>query len=200
MDKAKEFEAELDSLMAKYRAKEIGFEPYRNLWKEVVRSGFRIKRGWIDHKLVHVVSPKKRNMNAPWKELNLNPDGKSIGDCTTRALAYCFPEVGYHKLNQLQRTIAREFGFGWKSPFTWHQVAKETGGYEFFELRKKMSRANVAKLFSGLAKPVFTSSSRHVAVVDKGTVIDSWDSRGGRVVKVGLAPCDIPKAKDFIYA
>ena len=46
--------------------------------------------------------------------------------------------------------------------------------------------------------PIITHSSRHVAVVDKGVVVDSWDSRHGRCDRILVKPEDKERVLEML--
>lgn len=191
-----ELEKKLDFLVKNYKSNK---DEYVDLWKNVCNAGFRISRGLIANSLKHCIKAKKRGLEAPWRCLNLSPDQGSHGDCTTRALAYCFPEIGYHTLKLEQKRLSKMTGRAWNNCEVWHRVAFDHGGYEFFKLRVKRSRANVARSLKDLKSPILARSSGHVAVIHHGEVVDSWDSRNGRILELGFKNKeDVEMAKSIL--
>lgn len=169
------------------------FSEYHEVWREksVERaSGLSVALSLEWHDIQWKL--KSRGLQAKWRELNLNPTGALKGDCTTRAMTFCFPDIGYLVLNSKQHQRAREeLDSTWNNSRVWKQVAEEQGEYKFFKLVHPLTRARVASMTSDLKYPTLTISSSHVAACSRGEVIDTWDSRCGRVKEIGVDPRDI---------
>ncbi len=201
MKTCKQFADELDALMKKHldsKSESWSMEAYTDLWKKAVSHGLRVSRKWVGGELKHRVVQKTHGTSVPWKQLNLSPDGKDHCDCTTRALAYCLPRLSYAELRKMQEEAASEFWTKWNCAAAWGEVLAREGGYAEVKLSKKIARFKVAKALSSLSYPVVAHSSRHVAVVDRGTVVDSWDSRNGRVDRIWVKRGDEVSAKRML--
>ena len=122
-------------------------------------------------------------------------DGKPTckGNCTTRSMTYCLQGIfTYREIEHEQYRLAavknEERGLyrgdyrhkvHRNSSGTWDIIMKDLG-YGWIRLNHKVRRDNLAVSLREVSYPIITHSSGHVAVVENGYVIDSWDSRHGR--------------------
>ena len=140
------------------------------------------------------VVKRTRHFSAELKIVNMKPnDGLSTckGDCTTRAMSFCLQGIfTYREIEHEQYRLAAEKNKGFcrgdgrqkvrrNSTGTWDMIMKDIG-YVWVRLGKTVRRDNLAVALRDVSYPIITHSSGHVAVVDKGFVVDSWDSRHGR--------------------
>ena len=175
-----------------------------NLVRACEHEGFKVKLGMLrvasekSAELQVIVKPKKKGVLAPWKMVNMNPHGNYEGDCTTRALAWVFRDKwSYSQLRAMQEKISArssDWGKTWRS--AWVDIARDEG-WDFIVLKRHVQTAKIAELFhKGLLKhPVFVRTTGHVAVVDNGELVDSWDSRCKRVKEVLVKKEDFDMAK-----
>ena len=175
-----------------------------NLIRACQHEGFKVRLGMLETAsrrqadLKVIVKPKKQGTKTPWKLVNMNPRGDYEGDCTTRALAWVFREKwSYSQLRAMQEKIsARSLSCGktWRS--AWIDIAHDEG-WDAIVLKRYVQTAKIAELFhKGLLKhPVFVRTACHVAVVDDGVLVDSWDSRCKRVKQVLVKKEDFDVAK-----
>lgn len=177
-----------------------------NLIRACQHEGFKVKFGMLETasrksaELHVIVKPKKQGTKTHWKLVNMNPHGNHEGDCTTRALAWVFREKwSYSQLRAMQEKIsAQSLGRSsktWRS--AWVDIARDEGWSSDIILKRHVQTAKIAELFhKGLLKhPVFVRTTGHVAVVDDGIVVDSWDSRCKRVKQVLVQKEDLERAK-----
>lgn len=175
-----------------------------NLIRACQHEGFKVRLGMTETAsrksadLQVVVKPKKQGTKTPWKLVNMNPRGDHEGDCTTRALAWVFREKwSYSQLRAMQEKISAQspaWGKTWRS--AWVTIAHDEGWGDII-LKRRVQTAKIAELFhKGMLKhPVFVRTTGHVAVVDDGVVVDSWDSRCKRVKQVLVQKEDFDMAK-----
>lgn len=126
-----------------------------------------------------------------FKETNVRPDTWNIkdnccGDCTTRAIVYALEgTMTYAEVEAEQYRIAREK----------HAVRNRTGvydrilverGWRWIQLSKCMTRGEVAVRLKHYMPGVcaLTLSRTHIAAVKNGELLDTWDSRAGRVFAI----------------
>lgn len=129
--------------------------------------------------------------NCVFKETNVRPDTWNIkdncsGDCTTRAIVAALDgAMTYDEVEAEQYRLAKEM----------HSVRNRTGvydkilvtrGWRWIQLGKCMTRGEVAvrlKFYMPDACAL-TLSRSHIATVKNGELIDTWDSRAGRVFAI----------------
>lgn len=143
---------------------------------------------------------RTRHFTAEWKNVNMRPnDGKPYckGDCTTRAMSYCLQGIfTYREIESEQYRLAHMMNeerglvrgdyrrkIRRNSNGTWDSIMTDLG-YRWITLRETVRRDNLAVYLREIPHPAITLSSGHVAVVDRGDVVDSWDSRHGRCKKI----------------
>ena len=122
---------------------------------------------------------------------NVRPDTWNIkdnccGDCTTRAIVAALEgAMTYDEVESEQYRLAKEM----------HSVRNRTGvydkilvtrGWRWIQLGKCMTRGEVAVRLKHYIHGVcaLTLSRSHIATVKDGELIDTWDSRGGRVFAI----------------
>lgn len=160
------------------------------------------------------VAHRTRHFSAELKKIDMTPnDGKPTcrGNCTTRSMAFCLQGIfTYREIEHEQYRLAavkneerglcrgdysrkvRRNSFG-----TWDIIMKDLG-YGWIRLNCKVRRDNLAVLLREVSYPIITRSSGHVAVVENGYVIDSWDSRHGRCDMILVKNDDIDKIIDIL--
>ena len=154
---------------------------------------------------------RTRHFSAEWKKIDMTPnDGKPTckGNCTTRSMSYCLQGIfTYREIEHEQYRLAAEtnakngryWGDGRRkvrrnSTGTWDSIMFDLGYvWMSFAGNRKIRRDNLAIALRNMEYPIITHSSGHVAVVDKGAVIDSWDSRHGRCDRILVKPEDTEK-------
>lgn len=159
---------------------------------------------------------KSRNFSAEWKIVDMRPkDGKPTckGDCTTRAMAYCLQEIAsYREIEEEQYRLAeesnREKGLRWgdgrakvhrNSQGLWDKIMVDLG-YSWVRFSRTVRRDNLACFLrkASDSRPIISHSSGHVAVIDGGSVVDSWDSRHGRCDRILVYGNDLSKVKAIL--
>ena len=126
-----------------------------------------------------------------FKETNMRPDTWNIkdnccGDCTTRAIVAALDgAMTYDEVETEQYRLAKEM----------HSLRNRTGvydkilvtrGWRWIQLGKCMTRGEVAVRLKHYMPNAcaLTLSRSHIAVVKNGELIDTWDSRAGRVFAI----------------
>ena len=138
-------------------------------------------------------------------ETNVRPDTWNIhdnckGDCTTRALTYCLGgEMTYDQVEAEQYRLAKVFKTT-RNRTGVYDIILSRKGWKWIQLSKPMARGEVAVR---LAKKLptlkaMTLSRRHIAAVEGGRLIDTWDSRGDRVFAV-MVPGDSDTINQAIW-
>jgi hypothetical protein len=198
----------------KYLTLQIGISGFV-LRSKTIKDGFgrRISTIWSAVP-IEEVSKRSRHFSAEWKNIDMTPnDGKPTckGNCTTRAMSFCLQGIfTYREIEHEQYRLAAEknaengsyWGDGRRKVHrnttgTWDMIMKDLG-YKWVRLGRKVRRDNLAVALQGMAYPIITLSSGHVAVVDRGAVVDSWDSRHGRCDMVMVKAEDIDKVVEIL--
>lgn len=207
---ANEWQALLEDALSNILAK--GYPKKRVQWTKdqtkILRAcqndGYKVIIGYLpgsldDGKLHIILKQRKRGVNVPWTMVNMNPHGDEIGDCSTRALAYVFKQsMSYSQCKLKQVVAAHALGTRcWEN--RWREVAEENG-WKKITLNKHVTAAKVAEVLANRIKnPVFVKSRGHVAIVDNGAVVDSWDSRCKRIMMVMVKNDEIDAAFDALH-
>ena len=207
---SKEWQALLEDALSNILAK--GYSKKRVQWtkdqtkmlRTCQNDGYKVIIGYLpdgldDGKFHIILKQRKRGVNVPWTLVNMNPYGDEIGDCSTRALAYAFRStLTYNQCKLKQFAAAQALGTKcWEN--RWRDVAEENG-WKKITLNKHVTAAKVAEVLANRVKnPVFVKSRRHVAVVDNGAVVDSWDSRCKRILMVMVKRDEIDAAFDALH-
>ena len=195
----------------------------RVLWLDTVHAiknaGYVLKKKremGASHAIVtwYATLPRQRHFTAEFVRISMRPDdGDSTckGDCTTRAMAYCLKgAASYREIEQEQYRIAeeenRKHGYKWgdgKYKFhrntngVWDKVILDFG-YVWIKFKKEVRRDNLAKMLSEATHPIISESSTHVAVIENGNVIDTWDSRHGRCMGILVDSNDLRMVKEIM--
>ena len=160
------------------------------------------------------VTKRTRHFSAELKKIDMTPnDGKPTckGNCTTRAMSFCLQGIfTYREIEHEQYRLAEEAnrkkGCYWgdgrrkvhrNSSGTWDSIMFDLG-YVWMKFNHAIRRDNLAIALRNMDYPIITHSSGHVAVVDKGVVVDSWDSRHGRCDKILIKPDDKEKVLEAL--
>ena len=157
---------------------------------------------------------RTRHFSAELKKIDMTPnDGKPTckGNCTTRAMSFCLQGIfTYREIEHEQYRLAEEAnkkkGCYWgdgrrkvrrNSSGTWDSIMFDLG-YVWMKFNHTIRRDNLATALRNMDYPIITHSSGHVAVVDKGMVVDSWDSRHGRCDRILIHPEDKEKVLEAL--
>lgn len=205
-----EWQALLENVLSDILAK--GYQKKRVQWtkdqtkllRTCQNDGYKVIIGHLpggldDGKFHVILRQKKRGVNVPWTLVNMNPQGDEIGDCSTRALAYVFKQsMSYSQCKLKQVAAAQALGSQyWEN--RWRDVAEENG-WKKIKLNKHVTAAKVAEVLANHVKnPVFVKSRRHVAIVDNGAVVDSWDSRCKRILMMMVKNDEVEAAFDALH-
>lgn len=138
---------------------------------------------------------KIQDRKAPLIMVNMNPSKAMAGDCTTRALTYALQTTGenitYSQIRQRQRELADEIalcarpGKGWNFNGVYERQLWARG-WITVKLQRPMTRTSFARMISFMHDPVLVHSRGHVSIIHRGMIVDSWDSRMGRVDAVTM--------------
>lgn len=185
------------------------------LRKKVVKNAWGRRIGTIWQAIPEdEVKKRTRHFAAEWKKIDMTPkDGKPTckGNCTTRAMSFCLQGIfTYREIEHEQYRLAEEEnmkrglfrGDGCSkvhrnSSGTWDSIMIDLG-YEWIKFNRTIRRDNLAVALRNMDYPIITHSSRHVAVVDKGVVVDSWDSRHGRCDRILVKPEDKERVLEML--
>lgn len=194
---------------------------WRNLANEIHMAGYVLRKKRVKNAYGRVVAciwravpmdglkTRTRHFSAPLKKIDMTPnDGMSTckGNCTTRAMAYCLQGVfSYREIEHEQYRKAEEmnakaglFHGDYRrkkhrnTNGVWDSIMTDLG-YVWVVFRKTIRRDRLAIMLNSIPYPLITSSSSHVAVIENGAVIDSWDSRHGRCFSVLVKSEDAEK-------
>ena len=167
------------------KVSELGYTLHR---KSIKQFGRKVGVEW------YATSGEKvsRNTECEWIRTDVRPnDGCRTlkGDCTTRAMAFCLEGVmSYREIESRQYALAAQRHTCRNTRGTWEIIVCEKGWIKV-NLIGKIKRSCLANLLRGkLTKPCLSCSGTrrgHVAAIDtNGCVRDTWDSRGGRVLRL----------------
>lgn len=162
----------------------------------------------------YATTPRKCTFAAPLVKVDMRPkDGKPFckTDCTTRAMAYVLKgAASYREIEKEQYRKAeeknREMGIHWgdyRSKYhrntdgIWDKVILEFG-YIWVKLYRRIRRDKLAKLLANIENPIITESANHVAIIERGNVIDTWDSRRGMCGRILVSVNDVQKVRKYI--
>ena len=126
-----------------------------------------------------------------WVDVNVRPDNYNThdnckGDCTTRALTFCLGgEMTYNQVEDEQYKRAAKKGSRRNRTGVYDTILLDRG-WRWIQLSKPIARGEVAVRLAKKLPDVkaMTLSRTHIAVVEGGNLIDTWDSRAGRVFAV----------------
>lgn len=120
------------------------------------------------------------------------------GDCTTRCMVTCLEgKMTYRDIEAEQYRLARIKGTRRNTNGTWDLILKNNG-FKWLQLNNLKSRANIANYLSTVKSPIATLSRSHVCAIQNGKVLDTWDSRGGRVYGVCVKEQDLLIVKTLL--
>lgn len=131
-----------------------------------------------------------------WVNMSNRPDTYNThdnckGDCTTRALTFCLAgEMTYNEVEAEQYRLAKVLGRRRNCTGVYDQILVRKG-WKWIQLSKTMARGEVAvRLAKKLPNlKALTLSRKHIAAVEGGKLIDTWDSRADRVFAI-MVPGD----------
>ena len=123
-----------------------------------------------------------------WVNTNVRPDNYNThvnckGDCTTRCLTYCLAgELTYNQVEEEQYKRAAKKGSRRNTTGVYDTIMLERG-WRWIQLSKPIARGEVAVRLAKKLPDVkaMTLSRTHIAAVEGGNLIDTWDSRDGTV-------------------
>lgn len=192
---------------AEWRSLTIGIKLYGYvLRKKTIKNAWGRRIGTIWRAVPADEAKRSRHFSAELKKIDMTPnDGKPTckGNCTTRAMSFCLQGIfTYREIEHEQYRLAAEAnekrGCYWgdgrrkvrrNSSGTWDSIMIDLG-YVWMKFNHAIRRDNLAVALRNMDYPIITHSSGHVAVVDKGMVVDSWDSRHGRCDRILIKPDD----------
>lgn len=176
-------------------------EEWNRTQREIRELGYRshamrVPDGWLWYVKPAEEAPRRqRHFRCEWVKKDVSPDEKHLkGNCTTRAMTYCLPQMTYREIEDEQYRLAAEAKFASRrdghmvrycrnSRGVWEKVLLKRG-YVQFSIRRPTRADRVANALSAASEPMVCVSSHHAAVIHGGKVVDSWDSRGKRVQKL----------------
>lgn len=147
-----------------------------------------------------------RNNYAEFVITNVRPSNYNTvdfnkGDCTTRSMCYCLNAIGvnmsYTEIEAEQYKIGKVRGTPRNATGTWDKVLTNRG-FSWVQLNTQKNRAIVANILHTIDNPMVTISSGHACAIHKGKVLDTWDSRGGKVFGLLLKDEDIEMTMDIL--
>ena len=173
---------------------------YLNRRKALLRYGYNLvgQRGIVLGRKAWILKAEPLMV-----QVNMNPEGKDINDCTTRALTYILTPRGltYAELRKEQNSAAinsRGSAKYWNYANIWHHPLT-TRGYTRIEFTgRQPTRTTVAKCLSRCAYPMAVESIHHVAVIEAGKIIDSWNSKGGHVTVIYVPTEHVDEVKALL--
>lgn len=108
----------------------------------------------------------------------------NCGDCTTRSLCYCLNgAMTYREIEDEQYRLAKVRSTRRNTTGTWDKILTQRG-FSWVQLDNAVIRDKIAYYLSFIDSPMVTLSRTHTCAIHKGKVIDTWDSRAGRVYGV----------------
>lgn len=150
---------------------------------------------------------KKRNQQAIFTFNNVRPKdycshreggNDNSGDCTTRCIVTCLEgKMDYRAVEAEQYRLAKIRGTHRNITGTWDKLLTNNG-FKWLQLKNLKSRANIASYLASIETPIATLSRTHVCAVKNGQVLDTWDSRGGRVYGLCVKEQDLLNVKSLL--
>lgn len=132
---------------------------------------------------------------------NFNRNDYNIGDCTTRSMTYCLNGIGinmtYNDIEAEQYKYAKIYHGPRNGCKIWDKVLTNRG-FSWVQLNVRRNRAVVANVLHAIESPMVTISSGHACAIHKGKVLDTWDSRGGRVYGLLMRTEDVDNAMEIL--
>lgn len=181
-------------------------EKYRSVWNEVTGAGYKIRKTRLrdfegslkEIKFTPYISSRN---NVDVVRLNMNPRGERTSDCTTRTLAYLLKgKMTYDEIRSQQTINALRFygrQGGWNCVESYGKIFHDNG-YVGYCLPNCKTRATLAKLLKSIEAPIATESGSHIAVIERGKIIDTWNSGGGHVTCIWAKPEDVARIKTIL--
>lgn len=129
---------------------------------------------------------KKKNTN--WKKFDAaeGAKGKVLRqNCTTRAISYALG-MEYDKVFEMQNKVNEEvkdwlslarYRTNYNSVCISDKILTDKG-YKGYRASAGMKIGDIAKKVAGNKFPIVVETSGHLTVMDKGEVVDTWDSTG----------------------
>ena len=140
-------------------------------------------------------------MKSPFETTNVRPSNwnehtHNKGDCTTRSMTYCLNgAMSYEEIEAEQYRIGKEKGRVRNATGVWDEIMLRRG-YTWIQLEKRVSRQMIANYLSNFENAMITISRGHACAIHMGKVIDTWDSRSGRVYGILVKITDF----DFVFS
>lgn len=137
-----------------------------------------------------------RKVRPMFQPVNVRPSNWNIhthnkGDCTTRSMTYCLGgQLTYEQIEAEQYMYGEQMGTLRNATRVWSEVMKRRG-YGWIQFDKRVVREVIATFFANYQHSFITLSRGHACAIDRGIVIDTWDSRGGRVYGILVKVEDI---------
>ena len=136
----------------------------------------------------------------PINKTNVRPEDYNThdynsGDCTTRAMAFVLRGIlSYKEIEAKQYSLAKVRNTRRNTTGTWDLVLREFN-YSWIEIKSGnyTQRGRLANLFAEFNEPILAVSRTHVAVLDKGQIVDTWDSSRGKVFALLVSDFEIAK-------
>ena len=171
---------------------------FRDCWKSIVSSGYRILRyKELDKKLGYKV-PKFKIREDKSEDIveiiDNRGKGNHHGDCTTRAISFC-TGVDYETIQKEQfANVAKAKASYWGARLSWrcHKVWSKSlleRGFCELQLPRKVSAKVFIRQFkdSGINEGVIAAkSAHHLAAIDMKSkkILDTWNSAGCRIKSI----------------
>lgn len=165
---------------------------WNNIWNTCRAFNYKITRGPRLPDGPHTYTITKRR-GAPtdlfFEQLDLTPAWETRkGNCTTRAITYMLRDKGYDyaKVRNAQDRRAKKYGLHFNSRGLWEQILFDNG-YKSITLRRRCEAVTLAKELQYVKFPILIEENDHVSIIDKGKIVDSWNSCHKRVEKIIVA-------------
>lgn len=141
-----------------------------------------------------------RNLQCEFVETNVRPSTYNIKDnckhdCTTRCITFCLKgEMTYQQVEDEQYRLAKIHNSVRNRTGVYDLILKKRG-YRWIQLENVKTTANIASYLRDFTTPMPILSRSHIAVIENGKLIDTWDSRGTRIFGI---MCKLDEAVDVI--
>ena len=179
---------------------------FRMLTRQVKNMGYRLGKRTIckyPFRRIEWVAKNitERSCLAPLKQIDMSPNHKHLkGNCTTRAMAYIFRGVmTYDEIEAEQYRLADKinedsyYHYHRNSTNVWIKVLEARKYCRLDINTPKITREMMSVILKGCHNSPFVSiSSGHCAVNDVDcSVVDSWDSRKGKIKSIVVSNYDL---------
>ena len=186
-----------------HREKEDLRESFRTIYRDVIASGFKIRR-WRDGH-TPMFAPKLNRHIEDVMVVSNKPDSLKIkNDCTTRCISFC-TGIDYSLIREEQLRNAKILGgfYTWRHDRVWEQSLLNRG-FVKITLKRHVSRATfirLSKSFSLNEGIIATMSSDHIAAIDmkERKILDTWNSSGGRILNIYVPASQETAYKKWLY-